>query len=396
MKSLNALVTPKTSSATWAGNAGTKQPERHGGVELTKVALDYGSGPVLQGIDLSIAPGELFCLLGPSGCGKTTTLNIIAGFLRPNSGDVHIGGEKVTNLPSHKRRLGMVFQSYALLPHLTVYENVAFGPRRQRLQSDQIDERVREALQAVHLEETAGRYPAALSGGQQQRVGLARALAVRPKVLLLDEPLSNLDAKLRREMQYEIRRLHDDYNLTSVYVTHDQEEAMVLADRMAVMNGGHIEQMGPPRHVYKNVTSSFVAHFLGERNFFYARVVEDLGDQYTLSTGTATYAAVCGASHRYLPGEEVELSIPEESVKVLSDHETGPNIGRAEVVQTVYRGGRSQLILDAGFAIVRAQIEADSEGGFKQGQIVAFELPTDELNIVGYATPQTDSGPEDT
>ena len=357
------------------------------GVELRDLALDYGRGRVLHSVNLSIAPGELFCLLGPSGCGKTSTLNLIAGFFKPSTGDIYIGGKQVTNVPSHKRHLGMVFQSYALLPHMTVYDNVAFGPRRQRLPKRQVQERVHEALKAVRLSETADRYPSALSGGQQQRIGLARALAVRPKVLLLDEPLSNLDAKLRREMQYEIRRLHDEYELTSIYVTHDQEEAMVLGDRIAVMHGGAVEQIGAPREVYENAASSFVARFLGERNFFQARVLERRGEVYTVSTGTGTYMATTPGSQVYEPGDSVEVAIREESVRVPNADSERTNVAYAKVVRCVYRGGRSQLVLDAVFATIRAQIDPGPADTFMPGQRVQFVLPVADLRIVGHADP---------
>ncbi len=237
-------------------------------VELRGLTKRYGASVAVAGVDLAIAEGELVALVGPSGCGKTTCLRMIAGLIEPDDGKVLIGGADVTRAPVHTRNLGLLFQSYALFPHMTVFENVAFGLRRRRVREPDLSRRVAAALDLVRLGQLAGRYPKQLSGGQQQRVGLARSVVTEPSVLLLDEPLSNLDAALRDEMRVELRRLQQRLGLTTVLVTHDQQEALTMADHMAVMRAGRIAQYGPPADVYHRPASAFVAGFVGRSNFF--------------------------------------------------------------------------------------------------------------------------------
>jgi len=236
-------------------------------ISIDRLTKWFETTRALDAVTLEIEPGELFFLLGPSGCGKTTLLRHIAGFYTPNEGVIRIGGEDVTHIPPHRRDTGMVFQSYALWPHMTIAENVAFGLQMRRTPKAEIDRRVRDALAAVKMEARAKSRPNQLSGGQQQRIALARALVVQPRCLLLDEPLSNLDAKLRLEMRIEIRRICKAAGLTAVYVTHDQKEALSIADRLAVMRDGHIEQVGTPLEVYRRPKNTFVAAFIGETNF---------------------------------------------------------------------------------------------------------------------------------
>ena len=236
-------------------------------ISIKNLVKRFGSTKALNDINLEIEPGELFFLLGPSGCGKTTLLRHIAGFYTPDAGKLFIGGDDVTGVPPHKRDTGMVFQSYALWPHMTLAENVAFGLQMRKIPKSEIDKRVQAALEIVKMETRAKSKPNQLSGGQQQRVALARALVVQPRCLLLDEPLSNLDAKLRLEMRVEIRRICKDAGLTAVYVTHDQKEALSIADRLAIMRDGVIEQTGTPLDVYRRPKNAFVASFIGETNF---------------------------------------------------------------------------------------------------------------------------------
>src|ERR1043166_3166031 len=246
---------------TEGGRAAAVRPER-----LSK-SFD-GIKRAVDGVDLAIAAGEFFSLLGPSGCGKTTTLRMIAGFETPDEGRIHVGGADVTDVPVHRRNLGMVFQSYALFPHRTVAENVAFGLRMRGRPRREIAEAVARALRQVALAGYEDRRPAQLSGGEQQRVALARALVVRPPVLLCDEPLGALDRKLRQSMQFELKQLQKDLGVTLIFVTHDQEEAMAMADRIAVMNAGRIEQAGTPAEIYGRPRTRFVADFIGEINLF--------------------------------------------------------------------------------------------------------------------------------
>ncbi|GAA5484587.1 ABC transporter ATP-binding protein [Haloferula sargassicola] len=243
-------------------------------IRAESIIKKFGAVTALDGVSLEVRAGELFFLLGSSGCGKTTLLRSIAGLETPTSGSIHFGDKDVTQLPPHKREAAMVFQSYALWPHLTVGKNVAFGLEERKVPKAEIEERVKQALQLVHLGAMIDRGVDQLSGGQQQRVALARALVVRPRCLLLDEPLSNLDAKLRIEMRREIRRIVKEGGLTAIYVTHDQEEALEMADRMAVLNAGRIEQLGTPEEVYRSPLTPFVAGFIGETNLIKGRIQE--------------------------------------------------------------------------------------------------------------------------
>ncbi|TAJ97271.1 MAG: ABC transporter ATP-binding protein [Reyranella sp.] len=248
-------------------------------VELKGLSKHYGAAVAVDDVSLRVEHGQLVCLLGPSGCGKTTTLRLIAGFIEPSAGEIEVGGKVLSSpsrtVPPEGRKMSMIFQSYALWPHMTVAENVAYGLKIRKLDRATIDSKLKAILSTARLEALAERYPGELSGGQQQRVSLARALVVEPETLLLDEPLSNLDANLREEMRFEIRRLHDQYRYTTVYVTHDQAEAMTTADLIAVMNKGKVEQLGPPEEIYARPRSEFVARFIGGSNVLAAKAIDD-------------------------------------------------------------------------------------------------------------------------
>ena len=292
----------------------------------------------LQGLDLDIEAGELFFLLGPSGCGKTTLLRTIAGFHLPTEGTVHFDEDDVTHLPPHRRETAMMFQSYALWPHLNVFKNVAFGLEERKVPKAEIRERVEEALAMVKMEDYAQRKINQLSGGQQQRVALARSLVVRPRCLMLDEPLSNLDAKLRIEMRSEIRRICKEFGLTAIYVTHDQKEALSIADRMAILDGGKIAQIGSPEEVYRHPHTATVASFIGETNFLPGKVTAITGNGIEVSTEIGPFSGQAGnADWAPAVDETVCLSIRPEC---LSLSETPPerNSISGRLVESVYLG----------------------------------------------------------
>jgi spermidine/putrescine ABC transporter ATP-binding subunit len=257
-------------------------------VLLDRVVKRYGAVVALDTFTLEVQEGEFLTLLGPSGCGKTTTLRIIAGFIDPTEGRLLIDDDDVTALPPQKRGIGMVFQDYALFPHLTIEENVAFGLVERRVARDKIKARVKELLDLVHLPGVESRYPSEISGGQQQRIAVARAVAYPPKVLLMDEPLGALDLKLREAMQFELRRIQQELGITTVYVTHDQHEAMTMSDRIAVMNLGRLEQLGTPTEIYNRPKTRFVADFVGKINFLSGRVVERAGSSWVVDTPVAS------------------------------------------------------------------------------------------------------------
>jgi ABC-type Fe3+/spermidine/putrescine transport system ATPase subunit len=268
-------------------------------------------------VSLDVLDGELFTLLGPSGCGKTTLLRLVAGFHRPETGRILFGEREVTDLPPHARNIGMVFQNYALWPHMTVFQNVAYGLRLRRLRGVELEARVAEGLRKVNLSGLGARYPGQLSGGQQQRVALARALVLNPDILLLDEPLSNLDAKIRVQVRTEIRTLQQELGITTVYVTHDQEEALSLSDRVAVMRDGRVLQLGPPRELYERPRTRFVADFVGTNNLVPGMVVETAGGMVTVDTGLGRLRARPPGGGESPPvGRAAVLAIRPENVTV--------------------------------------------------------------------------------
>ncbi len=301
---------------------------------LTSVTKRFGGFTAVDDLDLTVPQGSFFALLGPSGCGKTTTLRMIAGLEEPTSGSIRLGDEDITRLRPYRRPVNTVFQSYALFPHLSIFENVAFGLRRRG--DKKVKQQVQEMLELVELEEYAGRKPAQLSGGQQQRVALARALINRPQVLLLDEPLGALDLKLRRQMQIELKRIQTEVGITFVHVTHDQEEAMTMADTIAVMNAGVIEQMGHPLDLYENPATTFASNFLGQSNLVAGRVLERSRDTLVLDVqGTKLFAPESRA--RSAEGEVWVGVRPEKVFLASADSETddGSNALRGAVVTDV-------------------------------------------------------------
>jgi iron(III) transport system ATP-binding protein len=317
-------------------------------IKASNVTKRFGETIALDRVDLLIGQGEIFFLLGPSGCGKTTLLRTIAGFYTPDEGRIFFGDEDVTLLPPHQRNTGMMFQSYALWPHMTVAKNVAFGLEERKIEKTEIDRRVREALASVKMEQYADRRIHQLSGGQQQRIALARALVIRPRCLLLDEPLSNLDAKLRLEMRGEIRRICKESGLTAVYVTHDQKEALSIGDRIALMENGGIRQTGTPHEIYRRPHSKLVADFIGETNIVPGKITGALSETANVRTAIGEFTGVI-SKPGWLPqtGAQVLVSIRPESWQLLAEPAVVNSV-KGRIGESTYLGEMAQHQFTAG------------------------------------------------
>ncbi|MCR4265875.1 ABC transporter ATP-binding protein [Nitratireductor sp. ZSWI3] len=327
-------------------------------LDLKELTLAYGKTIAVDRLNLPIRKGELIALLGPSGCGKTTTMRAITGLLKPASGTITLDGRDITRLPANKREVGLVFQSYALFPHLSVFENVAFGLRLRKLPSAEINRQVGDGLALVGLSRFHNRKPAELSGGQQQRVALARSLVMQPKVLLLDEPLSNLDARLRLEMRTELQRVQRESGVTMVFVTHDQNEALALADRIVVMKDGRIEQLGSPEDVYNRPVSRFVADFVGFENIF---SVEN-GRLHTQNGPVDLSVPV--------PPETSGLAWRPKMVRL------GEGRFEGEVLGVAFAGGTREYLLKTELGPIKAEMDAAAPA-FAPGSRLSFDLPTE-------------------
>jgi len=371
------------------GAASTPAPRPGGGggaVQLVDLSKWFGDLEAVRGISLDISPGEFFSLLGPSGCGKTTTLRLIAGFERPTSGRILLDGRDMGQTPPHRRNVNTVFQSYALFPHLNVGDNVAFGLRFQDVPKSERRERAAEALSLVHLTGYEQRRPNQLSGGQQQRVALARALILNPSVLLLDEPLGALDAKLRKALQIELKALQEEVGITFVYVTHDQEEALTMSDRIAVMSEGRIEQVGPPNQVYEEPHTTYVADFLGVSNLMDATALGRsssgncrlrLGD-FEIEAGRGDLAA----------RGEVKVVIRPERVRIEASDGQDANRVPAMIERVVYVGPVIQLLVRlAPGQTIQAMLPNHGDGpAFRQGSPVSAHMPAEALRVLGHDT----------
>jgi iron(III) transport system ATP-binding protein len=348
-------------------------------VELRGLTKRYGGLAVVDDVSLTIEHGRLVCLLGPSGCGKTTTLRLIAGFVEPSAGEIRVGDKLISSpertLPPERRNMSMIFQSYALWPHMTVAENVAYGLKLRKVDRDTIGRKLNAILSTTHLEDLANRYPGELSGGQQQRVALARALIVEPETLLLDEPLSNLDANLREEMRFEVRRLHDEYRYTTVYVTHDQSEAMTTADVIAVMNGGKIEQAGSPEDVYDRPRSEFVARFIGSSNVIKGTAL----DERHLSCAGATLRCIGG---KLVTGGEAAIAVRPHAVRLWAGRPDNPtNVLEGTVARQVFLGSSRDYMVEIADG-TQLRVVASTVENVPQGSPVWLYLPPECCRVL--------------
>lgn len=341
-------------------------------MSLSQIDVSYDNKKqILKGLDLNVEKGELVSLLGPSGCGKSTTLRVVAGFIDPQAGTFTLDGTDMTKVPVHKRNFGIVFQSYALFPHLTVYENVAFGLRVRKMGKEELDRRVREVIDACGLTELADRFPKEMSGGQRQRVALARALVIEPKLLLLDEPLSNLDAKLRIAMRVEIKRIQKRLGITTLFVTHDQEECFSISDKVAIMNNGVIEQYDTPENIYKRPETQFVAHFIGFENFL------------TLSAqGDGSFTTPDGQIFRSSmepKAEEIVGTIRPDDIQV-DDGAHTENVLSGTVGVRTFLGKSYQYEVTTAAGLLKVNTLTDRV--FEEGDEIHLYLPEDKLVLV--------------
>ncbi len=358
------------------------------GVTLDHVSKQFGNVKGVEDVDIAIQSGEFFTFLGPSGCGKTTTLRMIAGFYYPSTGRIHFGSEDVTNLPPNKRNTGMVFQNYALFPHMTVFENIAFGLQVRRMARSEIKERVERVQRLVRLEGLGQRRIDQLSGGQQQRVALARALVIEPRILLLDEPLSNLDAKLREETRFEIKRLQSELGITTIYVTHDQAEAMSMSDRIMVMQGGQVQQIGTPEEIYHRPLNRFVASFIGETNLWEGVVTSISGAEATIRIAPELElrALIKNASSRcrLQSGEKTAISIrPEAIVEVSEGAEARDNVVFGTITVAEFTGASVQYVTAVGTNLLRSMLISQGSRVKQHGERIALHIPKESIYFVG-------------
>lgn len=378
---------PEPASATGPGD----RDEPMGTVVLESVTKRFGTATAVDAIDLHVKPGEFLSLLGPSGCGKTTTLRMLAGFEHPDAGSIRISGKDVLGIPAYKRNVNTVFQAYALFPHLTIAENVAYGLQQTKVPKAEIRTRVGDALDMVRMRSFADRKPQQLSGGQQQRIALARALVNRPSVLLLDEPLGALDRQLREEMQLELKLLQSRVGITFIFVTHDQHEALSMSDRIAIMRDGRIEQLADADTIYANPSSAYVAGFIGQQNFFEALVAAD-GRAETAVGKIAT----SDTSHAIAQGERVTVAVRPEFVQLQSaGSNVDGNLNRLDgtVLSTSHLGETVQFLIDLGNDVsIQSRLPTPSAPKLREGDAAIVSFSPDSVQF--FATDHSDPQPE--
>lgn len=354
-------------------------------VELREVSKVFGTFTALRTVSFDIAEGEFMTFLGPSGCGKTTCLRLISGFDTPSTGTIHIGGWDVTHQPPYKRDVNQVFQSYALFPHLTIYENIAFGLRMKKLPSSEIKSRVDRVVEMTGLGQMVDRKPGQMSGGQRQRVALARAIVCEPKVLLLDEPLSALDAKLRQQMRVELKSLQKKLGITFIFVTHDQEEALTMSDRIAVLNSGQIEQIGTVSEIYNAPTTRFVAEFIGETNILPAKFLQLSGEGFLCEAAGGARLQVQGVPPK--TGSDLLLSVRPEKVQIFRERPDGENVFAGKISLEIFKGAVDDLIVttegENPLELSALTANASTSVNFHEGESVYFRIaPTDISTLV--------------
>jgi iron(III) transport system ATP-binding protein len=347
-------------------------------IDIDHVVKRYGDNTVVKGLSLHVKPGEFFTLLGPSGCGKTTLLRMIIGFNSIEEGEIRLNGKRINDVPVEKRNMGMVFQNYAIFPHMTVRDNVAFGLQMRGAGKADIEKRVDDILKIVKIDHLKDRMPAALSGGQQQRVALARAIVIQPEVLLMDEPLSNLDAKLRVEMRNAIKKIQRHIHITTVYVTHDQEEALAVSDRIAIMNNGVIQQIDTPQNIYKRPFNTFVAGFIGLSNFLDAQLQKD-GNAATLHFKDGYNVPMDNLDESAKDGEKVIVSVRPEEFSIMPAGETGIP---AVVESSVFLGIATHYFMKAADGNNLEVIQYQGEGShIPDGTAVSLQLKSSRINV---------------
>lgn len=350
-----------------------------GYLTIKNLTKRYGDFTAVHNINLDLEKGEMVALLGGSGCGKTTILRMIAGFIQPNEGTVEIDGKVMNKIPAYKRNVGIFFQNYALFPHMTVFDNVAFSLKLKKMSTDKIKKKVDDILALVKLIGLGERYPRELSGGQQQRVALARALVMEPNVLLLDEPLSNLDAKLRVEMQVEIKRIQRQLGLTTIIVTHDQEEAVSLADRIIIMNAGNILQTGSPKYVFNHPSTPFVADFMGFSNFIDGKITKKQDGRITLTASTGVnVSSIDTESHDLNEGEVAAFTIRPENISILENEQK--DCLKGKVLNTTYKGNMTRVDVEGIFDDIIHVSSYDYEGP-SVGEDIYLSLPESKVII---------------
>nr|WP_275983712.1 ABC transporter ATP-binding protein [Paenibacillus hamazuiensis] len=351
---------------------------------MKNIQKKFGSNVVVDDFSIQIEKGECISFLGPSGCGKTTTLNMIAGFLEPDQGELFIKGKRMNGVPSNKRELGMVFQTYSLFPHMTIFENVAYGLKLRKVPKTEIASRVSKVLELVKLPHVADRYPKQLSGGQRQRIAIARALVTEPSLLLLDEPLSNLDAKLREELRDEMKRLQQEIGVTTIFVTHDQEEALYMSSRIVVLDHGKVEQIGTPWDIYNRPASEFVHTFIGKSNKMPGVVEQAVGNKLSLRTDEGLTLIAESKSSQVKAGDNVSIYVRPEKIAIYSDNRGTLDTNRVmgTVKLTSFLGAYTECEVRVGRYAMTVRIQSGhQEAAFAQGQTVYLEWKPEDVFV---------------